>query len=156
MFITLHSHTSPRQGQAEILTSYDTLKAKVLYFHPSSIQVQYKFNILARRCLTLVLGRWLISFYALTSPFQYHYNEESFAPNVVSLIKIVMNTLDAQHHVCRRIPPTVVMGGPPSRSRGEIDFYFFHRPRNSQSTFCPFFRQQIICVAVSTFWKLCS
>lgn len=55
-----------------------------------------------------------------TSCFQYHYNEETFAPNVVALIKIVMNTLDAQHHVCRRIPPTVVMGGPPSRSRGRL------------------------------------
>ncbi|KAI5736841.1 hypothetical protein M8J76_007669 [Diaphorina citri] len=58
---------------------------------------------------------WLMSLLVLL--YKYHYNEETFAPNVVALIKIVMNTLDAQHHVCRRIPPTVVMGGPPSRSR---------------------------------------
>uniref|UniRef100_A0A8D8RWG0 Protein unc-79 homolog n=1 Tax=Cacopsylla melanoneura TaxID=428564 RepID=A0A8D8RWG0_9HEMI len=58
---------------------------------------------------------WLMSLLVLL--YKYHYKEESFGPNIVALIKIVMNTLDAQHHVCRRIPPTVVMGGPPSRSR---------------------------------------
>lgn len=37
---------------------------------------------------------------------------------VQSLVRIVLNTLDAQHHVCRRIPPTVVMTVPSTRSRG--------------------------------------
>lgn len=37
-----------------------------------------------------------------------------------SLVKIVLNTLDAQYHQCRRIPTTLVMGVPPTHSRGKI------------------------------------
>jgi hypothetical protein len=36
-----------------------------------------------------------------------------------SLVKIVLNTLDAQYHQCRRIPATLVMGVPPTHSRGK-------------------------------------
>lgn len=36
---------------------------------------------------------------------------------LTSLIRIVLNTLDSQHHHCRRIPATIIMGAPPSRSR---------------------------------------
>lgn len=37
---------------------------------------------------------------------------------------MVINTLDAQQHQCKRIPATVVMAGPPSRSRGNLYILF--------------------------------
>lgn len=62
----------------------------------------------ARRC-------WLMSLLVLL--YKYQYNQPPFSSQFQTLVRIVINTLDSQHHVCRRIPPTVVMGGPPCRSR---------------------------------------
>lgn len=53
---------------------------------------------------------------------QCQYGQQPWCSQLQVLIKIVLNTLDMQHHQCKRIPATVVMGGPPSRSRGN------HRP----------------------------
>lgn len=40
---------------------------------------------------------------------QYNFDKEPVSLLVVSLMEIVLNTLNAQQHVCNRIPPTVVM-----------------------------------------------
>ncbi|XP_048512569.1 protein unc-79 homolog isoform X11 [Athalia rosae] len=58
---------------------------------------------------------WLMSLLVLL--YKYQYGQQPWCNQLQSLIKIVLNTLDTQHHQCRRIPATVVMGGPPSRSR---------------------------------------
>ncbi|XP_054270817.1 protein unc-79 homolog isoform X2 [Macrosteles quadrilineatus] len=58
---------------------------------------------------------WLMSLLVLL--YKYQYNQQPLCSQLQALVKIVINTLDSQHHVCRRIPPTVVMGAPPSRSR---------------------------------------
>ncbi|XP_046744184.1 protein unc-79 homolog isoform X3 [Diprion similis] len=58
---------------------------------------------------------WLMSLLVLL--YKYQYGQQPWCSQLQSLIKIVLNTLDTQHHQCRRIPATVVMGGPPSRSR---------------------------------------
>lgn len=47
-------------------------------------------------------------------------------------MKIVLNTLDTQHHQCKRIPATVVMSAPPSRSRGKTQKHSEIRPRASE------------------------
>nr|CAD7567209.1 unnamed protein product [Timema californicum] len=62
----------------------------------------------SRRC-------WLMTLLVLL--YKYQYGQQPQCSQVQSLVKIVLNTLDAQHHQCRRIPATLVMGAPPSRSR---------------------------------------
>lgn len=51
--------------------------------------------------------------------FQCQYGQQPWCNQLQALVKIVLNTLDMQHHQCRRIPATVVMAAPPSRSRGK-------------------------------------
>nr|XP_018900718.1 PREDICTED: protein unc-79 homolog isoform X2 [Bemisia tabaci] len=58
---------------------------------------------------------WLMTMIVLF--YKYDYSSEPLFSEVMSIIKIVMNTIESQHHVCRHIPPTVIMPGPPSRSR---------------------------------------
>lgn len=50
---------------------------------------------------------------------QYPYANPPDNIKLQSLVRIVLNTLDAQQHVCRRIPATLMVGAPPSRSRGK-------------------------------------
>lgn len=52
--------------------------------------------------------------------FQCQYGQQPWCNQLQSLVKIVLNTLDTQHHQCKRIPATVVMDAPPSRSRGTV------------------------------------
>ncbi|XP_063244249.1 protein unc-79 homolog [Bacillus rossius redtenbacheri] len=61
-----------------------------------------------RRC-------WLMAVLVLL--YKYQYNQQPCSGQVQSLVKIVLNTLDAQHHQCNHIPATLVMGGPHARSR---------------------------------------
>ncbi|XP_074099660.1 UNC-79 domain-containing protein isoform X1 [Cotesia typhae] len=58
---------------------------------------------------------WLMS--VLVILYKYEYGQQPWCTQLQSLIKIILNTLDSQHHQCKRIPATVVMAGPPSRSR---------------------------------------
>lgn len=51
------------------------------------------------------------------SPLQYEYTQPSYSQNVHHLVRIILNSLEAQFHRCKRIPATVVMEMP-SRSRG--------------------------------------
>lgn len=50
-------------------------------------------------------------------PLQYEYTQPSYSQNVHHLVRIILNSLEAQFHRCKRIPATVVMEMP-SRSRG--------------------------------------
>ncbi|XP_063983209.1 protein unc-79 homolog isoform X2 [Diachasmimorpha longicaudata] len=58
---------------------------------------------------------WLMS--VLVILYKCQYGQQPWCTQLQSLIRIVLNTLDAQHHQCKRIPAMVVMAGPPSRSR---------------------------------------
>ncbi|CAK9822552.1 Protein unc-79 homolog [Anthophora retusa] len=58
---------------------------------------------------------WLMSLLVIL--YKCQYGQQPWCNQLQVLIKIVLNTLDTQHHQCKRIPATVVMGGPPSRSR---------------------------------------
>ncbi|KZC06519.1 Protein unc-79 like protein [Dufourea novaeangliae] len=58
---------------------------------------------------------WLMSLLVIL--YKCQYGQQPWCNQLQVLIKIVLNTLDMQHHQCKRIPATVVMGGPPSRSR---------------------------------------
>lgn len=58
---------------------------------------------------------WLMSLVVLL--YKYQYNQQPHCMQLTSLIRIVLNTLDCQQHHCRRIPATIIMGQPPSRSR---------------------------------------
>ncbi|XP_069685618.1 protein unc-79 homolog isoform X4 [Periplaneta americana] len=62
----------------------------------------------SRRC-------WLMALLVLL--YKYQYSQQPHSSQMQSLVKIVLNTLDAQYHQCRRIPATLVMGAPPTRSR---------------------------------------
>ncbi|XP_066903218.1 protein unc-79 homolog isoform X4 [Halyomorpha halys] len=57
---------------------------------------------------------WLVS--TLVFLYKYQYCNQPQSTQVQYLVRTVLNTLDAQHHVCRQIPRTVVMTAP-SRSR---------------------------------------
>lgn len=59
---------------------------------------------------------WLMSLVVLL--YKYQYNQQPHCVQLTSLVRVVLNTLDAQHHHCRRIPAAIIMGAPPSRSRG--------------------------------------
>ncbi|KAG7202977.1 hypothetical protein KM043_010111 [Ampulex compressa] len=58
---------------------------------------------------------WLMSLLVIL--YKCQYGQQPWCNQLQALVKIVLNTLDTQHHQCKRIPATVVMGGPPSRSR---------------------------------------
>ncbi|CAG9855370.1 unnamed protein product [Phyllotreta striolata] len=58
---------------------------------------------------------WLMALVVIL--YKYQYNQQPHCMQLTSLIKIVLNTLDSQHHHCRRLPATIIMGQPPSRSR---------------------------------------
>ncbi|XP_046405195.1 protein unc-79 homolog isoform X2 [Ischnura elegans] len=62
----------------------------------------------SRRC-------WLMSLLVLL--YKYQYGQQPFSANVQSLVKIVLNTLDAQRHQCKRVPTNLVIGSQNSRSR---------------------------------------
>ncbi|XP_076225876.1 UNC-79 domain-containing protein isoform X2 [Nomia melanderi] len=58
---------------------------------------------------------WLMSLLVIL--YKCQYSQQPWCSQLQVVIKIVLNTLDMQHHQCKRIPATVVMGAPPSRSR---------------------------------------
>ncbi|XP_072766929.1 protein unc-79 homolog isoform X2 [Anoplolepis gracilipes] len=58
---------------------------------------------------------WLMSLLVIL--YKCQYGQQPWCNQLQSLVKIVLNTLDTQHHQCKRIPATVVMSAPPSRSR---------------------------------------
>lgn len=64
-----------------------------------------------------VRRNWLMS--VLVILYKYQYTQLPFSQNVNSLIRIVLNSLESQFHMCKRIPATVVMDtmGMASRSR---------------------------------------
>lgn len=60
-----------------------------------------------------VRKNWLMS--VLTIFYKYQYASPPISDMIQNLVRIVMNSLDSQFHVCRRIPTTVVMDVPPRR-----------------------------------------
>lgn len=58
---------------------------------------------------------WLMSLVVLL--YKYQYNQAPQCQQLQSLVRIVLNTLDAQHHHCRKIPATIVMGSTHTRLR---------------------------------------
>ncbi|EFN81676.1 Uncharacterized protein KIAA1409 [Harpegnathos saltator] len=58
---------------------------------------------------------WLMSLLVIL--YKCQYGQQPWCNQLQALVKIVLNTLETQHHQCKRIPATVVMGAPPSRSR---------------------------------------
>ncbi|KAK0097709.1 hypothetical protein PV326_014335 [Microctonus aethiopoides] len=58
---------------------------------------------------------WLMSLLVIL--YKGQYGQQPWCTQLQALIKIVLNTLDSQHHQCKRIPAIVVMAAPPSRSR---------------------------------------
>nr|XP_012153958.1 PREDICTED: protein unc-79 homolog [Megachile rotundata] len=58
---------------------------------------------------------WLMALLVIL--YKCQYGQQPWCSQLQVLIKIVLNTLDTQHHQCKRIPATLVMGAPPSRSR---------------------------------------
>ncbi|CAH1121159.1 unnamed protein product [Ceutorhynchus assimilis] len=58
---------------------------------------------------------WLMSLVVIL--YKYQYSQQPHCIHLIALIRIVLNTLDSQHHHCRRIPATIIMGQQSSRSR---------------------------------------
>ncbi|XP_060537394.1 protein unc-79 homolog isoform X2 [Cylas formicarius] len=58
---------------------------------------------------------WLMSLVVLL--YKYQYSQQPHCIQLAALIRIVLNTLDSQHHHCRRIPATIIMGQQAPRSR---------------------------------------
>ncbi|KAF4533554.1 hypothetical protein B566_EDAN001039 [Ephemera danica] len=63
----------------------------------------------------LARRNWLTAL--LVVLYKYQFNQPPFSSQIQLLIRVVLNTLDAQQHGCRRIPGTLVMGALPCRSR---------------------------------------
>ncbi|XP_050313784.1 protein unc-79 homolog isoform X3 [Anthonomus grandis grandis] len=58
---------------------------------------------------------WLMSLVVIL--YKYQFNQQPHNMQITSLIRIILNTLDSQHHHCKRIPNTIIMGQQASRSR---------------------------------------
>ncbi|GBP28889.1 Protein unc-79 homolog [Eumeta japonica] len=62
-----------------------------------------------------VRRHWLTAL--LVVLYKYHYSSGQLCAQVQTLVRIVLNTLEAQYHQCKRIPPMIVMPQPVTRSR---------------------------------------
>ncbi|XP_055629586.1 protein unc-79 homolog isoform X2 [Toxorhynchites rutilus septentrionalis] len=58
---------------------------------------------------------WMMSLLVIL--YKYQYNQPSHSDQMQNMVKIVINSLDSHFHQCRRIPATVVMDMPITRSR---------------------------------------
>ncbi|KAJ2954599.1 hypothetical protein O0L34_g2893 [Tuta absoluta] len=54
-----------------------------------------------------VRRHWLMAL--LVVLYKYHYSTGTMCSQVQSLVRIVLNTIEAQYHQCKRIPPMIVM-----------------------------------------------
>ncbi|XP_049885894.1 protein unc-79 homolog [Pectinophora gossypiella] len=63
-----------------------------------------------------VRRHWLMAL--LVVLYKYHYSTGTMCSQVQALVRIVLNTVEAQYHQCKRIPPMIVM--PQARARGNI------------------------------------
>ncbi|XP_075984976.1 UNC-79 domain-containing protein isoform X3 [Anticarsia gemmatalis] len=54
-----------------------------------------------------VRRHWLMAL--LVVLYKYHYSSGSICAMVQSLVRVVLNTVEAQYHQCKRIPPMIVM-----------------------------------------------
>ncbi|XP_035781360.1 protein unc-79 homolog isoform X1 [Anopheles albimanus] len=64
-----------------------------------------------------VRRNWLMSLLVIL--YKYQYNQASLADHVQNLVRIVLNSLDAQFHKCRRIPTTIVVDYSSTRLRNQ-------------------------------------
>ncbi|XP_012272273.1 protein unc-79 homolog [Orussus abietinus] len=93
---------------------------------------------------------WLMSLLVIL--YKCQYGQQPWCTQLQALVKIVLNTLDSQHHQCKRIPAMVVMGGPPSRSRDVsqpslgADHDLMANAVGEMDSESPPMRGQIICV----------
>lgn len=63
-----------------------------------------------------VRRNWLMSVEVIL--YKYEYTQPPFSVHVGNLVRIILNSLEAQFHRCKRIPATVVMDiPPPARNR---------------------------------------
>ncbi|XP_026332052.1 protein unc-79 homolog isoform X2 [Hyposmocoma kahamanoa] len=60
-----------------------------------------------------VRRHWLMALLVIL--YKYHYSNGMMCLQVQSLVRIVLNTVEAQYHQCKRIPPMIVM--PQARAR---------------------------------------
>ncbi|XP_055534340.1 protein unc-79 homolog isoform X11 [Wyeomyia smithii] len=58
---------------------------------------------------------WMMSLLVIL--YKYQYNQPPYADHIQNLIRIIINSLDSHFHQCKRIPATVVMDIPATRSR---------------------------------------
>ncbi|XP_063378165.1 protein unc-79 homolog [Cydia fagiglandana] len=54
-----------------------------------------------------VRRHWLMALSVVM--YKYHYGSGTLCAQVQALVRIVLNTVEAQYHVCKRIPPMIVM-----------------------------------------------
>uniref|UniRef100_A0A182PPV4 Uncharacterized protein n=1 Tax=Anopheles epiroticus TaxID=199890 RepID=A0A182PPV4_9DIPT len=64
-----------------------------------------------------VRRNWLMSLLVIL--YKYQYNQAAMADQVQNLIRLVINSLDAQFHKCRRIPTTIIMDYSATRLRNQ-------------------------------------
>ncbi|KAI8437840.1 hypothetical protein MSG28_012058 [Choristoneura fumiferana] len=63
-----------------------------------------------------VRRHWLMALSVVL--YKYHYGTGTLCAQVQALVRIVLNTVEAQYHVCKRIPPMIVM--PPPHATREL------------------------------------
>ncbi|XP_058827136.1 protein unc-79 homolog isoform X1 [Topomyia yanbarensis] len=62
-----------------------------------------------------VRRNWMVSLLVIL--YKYQYNQPPYADQIQNLVRIIINSLDSHFHQCRRIPATVIMDMPTTRSR---------------------------------------
>lgn len=65
-----------------------------------------------------VRRNWLMSILVILYKYQYVY--PPVVNHIENVVRVVLNSLEAQFHQCRRIPATVMMDMPPSRSQPSL------------------------------------
>ncbi|KAG4066741.1 hypothetical protein HA402_012808 [Bradysia odoriphaga] len=67
---------------------------------------------------THVRRNWLMS--VLVILYKYQYGQPPYSGNIANLIRIILNSLEAHFHQCKRIPATIVMDFLPTNKSREV------------------------------------
>lgn len=103
------------------------LVVQILLFAPNpSIQAGGGLELMHNISLTYSLWyldshvrrNWLMSILVILYKYQYVY--PPLVGHIENVIRVVLNSIEAQFHQCRRIPATVMMDMPPSRSQPSL------------------------------------
>ncbi|XP_055589112.1 protein unc-79 homolog isoform X2 [Uranotaenia lowii] len=93
---------APNQGNGLLQTGTESMPT-----------IAYNYSLWFMECH--VRRNWMMALLVIL--YKYQYNQPPYVDQIQNLVRLVINSLDSHFHQCRRIPATVVMDVPSTRSR---------------------------------------